>query len=153
VDADGQHPPGELARLVELVRDGRCDVAVGSRYLAGPDHAEYRYRIEGARRFGTAVMRRVLGVMLRRPFNDPMSGMYAVNALAIPVLAQPYVSGAPEVEALMRIREQGLRLREVPVHMRQRAGGESKLKGPRKAIGLVLTLAAALWASRRLLRR
>ena len=37
VDADGQHPVAELARLVEMVRAGRCDVAVGSRYMAGPD--------------------------------------------------------------------------------------------------------------------
>jgi glycosyltransferase involved in cell wall biosynthesis len=152
VDADGQHPVAELARLVEMVRAGRCDVAVGSRYMAGPDHEPSRYRIEGARRFGTAVMRRVVRVMLRRPFNDPMSGMYAVNALAMPVLAREYMSGSPEVEALLRIRAEGLRFQEVPVHMRQRQGGESKLKG-KKAVALVVTLVGALWAGRSLLRR
>jgi len=152
VDADGQHPVAELARLVEMVRAGRCDVAVGSRYMSGPDHEPYRYRIEGARRFGTAVMRRVVRVMLRRPFNDPMSGMYAVNALAMPVLAREYISGSPEVEALLRIRAEGLRFQEVPVHMRQRQGGESKLKG-KKAVALVVTLVGALWAGRSLLRR
>jgi glycosyltransferase involved in cell wall biosynthesis len=151
VDADGQHPVADLARLIALVRDGRCDVAVGSRYLSGPSHQPYRYRIEGPRRLGTALMRRAMGVMLRRPFNDPMSGMYAVNAKAMPVLARPYTSEAPEVEALMRIREDGLRLEEVPVDMRQRSGGESKLRG-RKAVGVVITVAAALWAGRRLLR-
>jgi glycosyltransferase involved in cell wall biosynthesis len=30
VDADGQHPVDELARLLELVRSDSCDVAVGS---------------------------------------------------------------------------------------------------------------------------
>jgi glycosyltransferase involved in cell wall biosynthesis len=152
VDADGQHPVSDLARLISLVRSGRCDVAVGSRYLSGPSHQPHRYRLEGARRLGTAVMRRTMGILLRHPFHDPMSGMYAVNARAMPVLARPYSSGAPEVEALMRIREEGLRLEEVPVDMRARSGGESKLRG-RKAAALVVTVAAAVWAGRRLLRR
>ena len=46
----------------------------------------------------------------------------------------PYTSGAPEVEALMRVSGAGLRLEEVPVQMRPRAHGESKLQG-RKAVG------------------
>jgi glycosyltransferase involved in cell wall biosynthesis len=35
VDADGQHPAAELRRLLERVRSGACDVAVGSRFVAG----------------------------------------------------------------------------------------------------------------------
>ena len=35
VDADGQHPVEELARLLEIVREGEADVAVGSRFATG----------------------------------------------------------------------------------------------------------------------
>ena len=52
VDADGQHPPRELARLLTLVREGRCDVAVGSRFVSGEGYAAYRYMPSPARRFG-----------------------------------------------------------------------------------------------------
>ena len=152
VDADGQHPVAELRRLVEEVRAGRCDVAVGSRYLSGVDHAPYRYRLEGPRRFGTAVTRRAMRVVLRRPFHDPMSGMWAVGAAATELLSRPYTSGAPEVEALVRVTNAGLRLEELPVEMRQRAGGESKLQG-RKAVGLVVTVAGTLLVGWRLMRR
>jgi glycosyltransferase involved in cell wall biosynthesis len=152
VDADGQHPVAELRRLVEEVRAGRCDVAVGSRYLSGADHAPYRYRLEGPRRFGTAVTRRAMRVVLRRPFHDPMSGMWAVGAAATELLSRPYTSGAPEVEALVRVTNAGLRLEEVPVEMRPRAGGESKLQG-RKAVGLVVTVAGTLLVGWRLMRR
>ena len=93
-----------------------------------------------------------MGLMLRRPFHDPMSGMYAVDRAAMELLARPYTSEAPEVEALMRIGDTELRLCELPVHMRPRATGESKLVG-RKAVGVVLTVAATLWAGRRVLRR
>ncbi len=152
VDADGQHPAGELRRLVEEVRAGRCDVAVGSRYLEGDEHEPGRYSIEGPRRLGTALVRRAMGTLLRRPFHDPMSGMWAVAASATELLTQPYTSTAPEVEALMRVNRAGLRLEEVPVHMRPREHGESKLQG-RKAVGIVLTVAGTLLVGWRLRRR
>jgi hypothetical protein len=69
--------------------------------------------------------------------------MYAVNARAMPILAKPYESGAPEVESLLRLKEAGLTVTEVPVHMRERESGESKLRG-RRAVELVLTVAGTL---------
>lgn len=143
VDADGQHPPEELARLLDRVRRDECDVAVGSRFVSGNGYAPYRYRPSAARRFGTGLLRRSVGIVLRRPFADATSGLYAVNAKALPLLAEPYTSGAPEVEALIRVVDAGLRLEEVPVDMAPRAGGESKLRGG-KAVKLVLTVAATL---------
>jgi glycosyltransferase involved in cell wall biosynthesis len=143
VDADGQHPVHELARLLALVRAGECDVAVGSRFASGDGYAPYRYRPSGARRFGTALLRRSMRVLLRRPFFDATSGMYAVNAKALPVLARPYTTEAPEVEALLRLSEEGMRVDEVPVEMRERAGGESKLRGW-KALLVVFTVIGTL---------
>jgi glycosyltransferase involved in cell wall biosynthesis len=152
VDADGQHPVEELARLLERVRSGVCDVAVGSRFVSGDGYAAYRYKPSAARRFGTALLRRSMRIALRRPFHDATSGMYAANAKALPVLARPYTSQAPEVQALLRLQEAGLRVDEVPVDMRPRASGESKLQG-KKAVMVVLTIAATLLAVDRWKRR
>jgi glycosyltransferase involved in cell wall biosynthesis len=143
LDADGQHPAAELRRLLGRVREGHADVAVGSRFVSGDGYAAYRYRPSAARRFGTAVLRRAMALRLDRPFGDATSGMYAVNDKALPLLAKPYETGAPEVEALLRVSEAGLRLEEVPVDMRERASGESKLRGG-KAVKLVLTVTGAL---------
>ncbi len=151
VDADGQHPVPELIRLLAMVRSGGCDVAIGSRFVSGPGYAPYRYAPSGPRRFGTALLRRAMRLRLGRPFGDATSGLAAVNARAMPVLAQPYTSGAPEVEALLRLHEAGLRVEEVPVDMRARVVGESKLRG-RKAIKLVLTVVGTLLCFRRLRR-
>ena len=41
--------------------------------------------------------------------------------------AEVYMSGALDVEAVLRLDEEGLRVDEVPVEMRERASGESKL--------------------------
>jgi glycosyltransferase involved in cell wall biosynthesis len=152
VDADGQHPVEELSRLLERVRSGACDVAVGSRFASGDGFAPYRYRPSGARRFGTALLRRSMNVALQRPFYDATSGMYAANAKATAVLARPYTTEAPEVEALLRLDEAGLRVDEVPVNMRARASGESKLRG-KKAFLVVVTIVGTILAYTRLRRR
>jgi hypothetical protein len=151
VDADGQHPAEELARLLALVRDDRCDVAVGSRFVAGEGYAPYRYRPSRVRRLGTALLRRSMALVLEQPFGDATSGLYAVNAKALPLLAEPFSSGAPEVEALIRVTNAGLRLEEVPVNMAERAEGDSKLRGS-KAVALVATVAGTIalaWVRRR----
>jgi glycosyltransferase involved in cell wall biosynthesis len=154
VDADGQHPVTELKQLLDAVRSGKCDVAVGSRYATagGNGFSRERYETTRARRFGTGLLRRSMEVVLDRPFHDATSGMYAVNARAMPILAQPYSSGAPEVEAVLRLHEEGLKVDEIPVEMRERASGESKLQG-KKALVLVLTVAGTLISAEYLRRR
>jgi glycosyltransferase involved in cell wall biosynthesis len=149
VDADGQHPAAELRRLLERVQAGACDVAVGSRFVSGDGYEPYRYRPTPARRFGTALLRRSMALRLGQPFGDATSGLYAANAKALPYLAEPYSSGAPEVEGLIRLAEAGLVVEEVPVNMRERASGSSKLTG-KTAVKLVLTVAATLLVYRRL---
>jgi glycosyltransferase involved in cell wall biosynthesis len=152
VDADGQHPVDELRRLLERVRTDACDVAIGSRFASGEGFEEGRYTPSAARRLGTSLLRRSMSLALRRPFMDATSGMYAANARAIPILARPYTSGAPEVEAILRLDDAGLRVDEVPVHMRERTSGESKLQG-KKAVLLVVTVIGTLFAFDRLRRR
>jgi glycosyltransferase involved in cell wall biosynthesis len=151
VDADGQHPVAELARLLDRVRSGECDVAVGSRFVSGDGYEPGRYQPSPARVVGTSLLRRGMRHALGRPFADATSGMYAVNAKAMPVLAEPYSTGAPEVEGLLRLRDAGLEVEEIPVHMRERASGESKLAG-KKALLLVLTVIGTLFAYRRMRR-
>jgi glycosyltransferase involved in cell wall biosynthesis len=149
VDADGQHPAHELKRLLAIVRADEADVAVGSRFVSGPGYAAYRYDPEGIRRLGTGLLRRAMRISLGRPFHDATSGLYAANAKALPALSRPYESGAPEVEAVLRLHDEGLRVAEVPVDMRPRLVGESKLRG-KKAFLLVVTVIATLVGAKRL---
>jgi glycosyltransferase involved in cell wall biosynthesis len=154
VDADGQHPVAELRQLLEAVRSGACDVAVGSRFAtkSGNGFSRERYESSRARRLGTGLLRRSMEIVLDRPFHDATSGMYAANARAIPILARPYTSGAPEVEAVLRLHEEGLDVDEIPVEMRERTSGESKLQG-KKALVLVLTVAGTLITAEYVRRR
>jgi glycosyltransferase involved in cell wall biosynthesis len=152
LDADGQHPPAELARMLDLVRADECDVAVGSRFLPGSGEDGVRYQPAPERVVGTSLLRLLMRVRLGQPFSDATSGLYAVNERALSLLSDPYVCESPEVEALMRIRDARLRLLEVPVHMRQREHGASSFSGKRAfmlVVSIGVTLVAEEWLRRR----
>ena len=152
LDADGQHPPAELRRMLAMVRADECDVAVGSRFLPRPDQDGERHRPATESVFGTSLLRLLMRLRLGQPISDGTSGMYAVNHKALDLLSDPYVCEAPEVEALMRITDAKLRLIEVPVHMRQREHGESSFRGKR-AVQLVVTIGLTLFAEELFRRR
>jgi glycosyltransferase involved in cell wall biosynthesis len=152
LDADGQHPAGQLARMFELVKADECDVAVGSRFLPDSGRDGERYRPAPERVFGTSLLRLLMRLRLGQAISDGTSGLYAVNRKALALLADDYVCEAPEVEALVRITDAKLRLLEVPVHMRQREHGESSFRGKR-AVKLVVTIGLTLFAGELLRRR
>jgi glycosyltransferase involved in cell wall biosynthesis len=147
LDADGQHLAEELARMLELVRSGACDVAIGSRFLPESGKDGERYKPAPERVFGTTLLRLLMRLRLGQPISDGTSGLYAVDRSALELLADDYLCEAPEVEALVRITDAKLRLVEVPVHMRQREHGESSFRGKR-AVGLVVTIGLTLFAAK-----
>jgi glycosyltransferase involved in cell wall biosynthesis len=152
LDADGQHPAEELKRMLELVKTGECDVAIGSRFLPESGKDGERYKPPPERVFGTSLLRLLMRLRLGQPISDGTSGLYAVNRNALALLADTYVCEAPEVEALVRITDANLRLQEVPVHMRQREHGESSFRGKR-AVKLVVTIGLTLFAGELYRRR
>src|SRR5688572_21944815 len=79
LDADGQHPAAELARMFALVRAGECDVAVGSRFLPESGKDGERYRPTPERVFGTSLLRLLMRLRLGQPISDGMCFFCAVN--------------------------------------------------------------------------
>ncbi len=152
LDADGQHPAGELRGMLELVRSGECDVAIGSRFLPDSGKDGERYQPAPERVVGTSLLRLLMRLRLGQPISDGTSGLYAVDQRALALLADDYLCEAPEVEALMRITDARLRLLEVPVQMHQREHGESSFHGKR-AVELVVTIGLTLFATGLLRKR
>jgi glycosyltransferase involved in cell wall biosynthesis len=141
LDADGQHPPAEVARLLAEVRAGRADLAIGSRYRAGGaarDEAEdgisgEDYKPTISRRIGTSVFRFFLTLATRQRFTDTTSGMRAANRRVMELFSVHYSPDFAEIESLQLAVRQGLRVEEVPVRMLERAGGSSFLTPLRSA--------------------
>jgi glycosyltransferase involved in cell wall biosynthesis len=141
LDADGQHPPAEVARLLAEVRADRADLAIGSRYRArgaagddtGDDISGEDYRPTISRRIGTSVFRFFLTLATRQRFTDTTSGMRAANRRVMELFSESYSPDFAEIESLQLAVRQGLRVEEVPVRMLERAGGSSFLTPLRSA--------------------
>jgi glycosyltransferase involved in cell wall biosynthesis len=134
LDADGQHPPAEVARLLEEVRADRADLVIGSRYRApGADDGAGDavvgddYRPTLSRRIGTSVFRFFLTLATRQRFTDTTSGMRAANRRVMELFSVNYSPDFAEIESLQLAVRQGLRVEEVPVRMLERIGGSSFL--------------------------
>lgn len=145
LDADGQHPAAEVARLLEEVRSDRADLVIGSRYHAdGGDAEGDDYRPTISRRIGTSVFRFFLTLATRQRFTDTTSGMRAANRRVMSLFSRHYSPDFAEIESLQLAVRQGLRVEEVPVRMLERAGGSSFLTPLRSAFfifkGIVVLL-------------
>jgi hypothetical protein len=129
LDADGQHDPAEIPRLVEPIVDGRADLVIGSR-VRGSYQKDSHVRAAGVVLFNWLVS----ALTLRR-ITDCSNGFRAIRVSSLGQLdlrqRQFHAS-----EMLLEAIKKGLRVIEVPVTIKLRAGGLSK-KGPtlRYAIG------------------
>jgi glycosyltransferase involved in cell wall biosynthesis len=145
LDADGQHPPAEVARLLEEVYADRADLVIGSRYrekrALDPGGAEPKdggdtgedYRPTISRRIGTSVFRFFLTLATRQRFTDTTSGMRAANRRVMKLFSENYSPDFAEIESLQLAVREGLRVEEVPVRMLERVGGSSFLTPLRSA--------------------
>jgi glycosyltransferase involved in cell wall biosynthesis len=144
LDADGQHPPEEVARLLAEVTADRADLVIGSRYHAGAVAANGDYKASFSRRIGISVFRFFLTLATRQRFTDTTSGMRAANRRVMALFSQHYSPDFAEIESLQLAVRQGLRVEELPVRMLERAGGSSFLTPLRSAFfifkGLVVLL-------------
>jgi len=134
LDADGQHPAAEVARLLAEVEADRADLVIGSRYHAAAGEAESDdYKPTLSRRIGTSVFRFFLTLATRQRFTDTTSGMRAANRRVMSLFSEHYSPDFAEIESLQLAVREGLRVEEVPVRMLERAGGSSFLTPLRSA--------------------
>ena len=119
LDADGQHLPEEMSRLVKPVLDGEVDVAHGSRVLGQAEPNHY------ARELGIVFFNRLVSFITRTKVSDCSNGYRAVRASALPQLVlrqEQFHTSEFMIEAIKR----GVPAREVPVTVARRLHGHSK---------------------------
>ena len=120
LDADGQHDPGDLKALVAPVREGRCDVAIGSRYVS-----QTAYRAPLTRRAGMLLFSAVVRLMVGQTIRDTTSGYRAYGRTAMEFCQHDFPKDFPDAPLLIDLARRGFRCLEVPVEMRERSAGRS----------------------------
>jgi len=112
VDADGQHDPADLDRLLDALID--ADVVVGTRF-----HPESMYFVGGPRRWAMILLSKALSRMNRGPISDPTSGFRSAGPRAIELFAVEYPAEylGDTVGSLAIAIRRGLVIQEEPVTM------------------------------------
>lgn len=125
MDADHQHDPALLPKMLAAVEGGECDVAVASRFVEGASTADWNApEREKASALANSLARKLTGVQL----SDPMSGYFLLTSETLRQAA-PRLSGIGFKILLDILATCGgkLRVREYPLAFAARAAGESKL--------------------------
>ena len=127
IDGDGQHDASLAPKLLAVVRDGRADIALGSRFLSGG-----RVAMPLTRRIGSATLKRLGRALAGIACTDPTSGFRAFDRDALALLAsEDFPHDYPDMDVLIRLRFAGIRIAEIAATVRERSGGTSMHSGLR----------------------
>jgi hypothetical protein len=119
LDADGQHRPDEMERLVKPILDGEVEMAHGSRVLGHADRNHF------ARELGIVFFNRLVSFITRTHVTDCSNGYRAVRTAVLPQLVlrqEQFHTSEFMIEAIKR----GIPAKEVPITVDQRLHGHSK---------------------------
>jgi hypothetical protein len=139
MDADNQHRPEDIPKLLEPVISGQYDLVIGSRVLGSADR-------NGATRYaGVLLFSWLVSLLSGVRLSDCSSGFKAFDLarLARLDLREDQFQSS---EVLITAAKHGLRIGEVPIHIHRRGHGVSR-KGTNFTYGVLFlkTMAKTWW--------
>lgn len=136
-DGDGQHDPNEIPALTKPILKDDVDVAVGSRFL----DKEGGEAVPFYRRVGIKAITKLAGVAINSKMSDAQHGFRAYSRKALEGLKLFENGMGVSVEILMKAKEQGLRVMEVPIGCNYHGLENTSKYGPlRHGTGVVMSI-------------
>lgn len=141
IDADGQHDPSDIPKLLEPIESGEADIVIGSRYGNGaPSEVPYY------RKVGLSFIKRLNQLLTASGVLDTQSGFRAYSANALDVILDYRSNGyGAETEQIARAELSGLRIVEVPVHIKYiglaKTSKENALKHGANIVSTIIDIA------------
>jgi glycosyltransferase involved in cell wall biosynthesis len=139
MDADGQHLPEEISRLIEPILDNKHDLVLGSRVLGQHD------KISFMRARGIAILTRLINFLTGLRLTDCSSGFKAFKVRSIEALClrEEQFQAA---EIIIEAAKKGLKIGEVPVTILERQHGTTKKgKDIKYGIGFTKSIFKSWW--------
>jgi dolichol-phosphate mannosyltransferase len=141
MDADFSHSPKDLPRLIERVRSGKADVAIGSRYKRGISIVNWPLSRLILSYGANVYARMVTGL----PVYDTTAGFKCIHRKVLESISLDNISSngyAFQIELHFRAWKAGFKIKEVSIIFRERQEGVSKMskKIVREAIWRVWSL-------------
>jgi glycosyltransferase involved in cell wall biosynthesis len=123
IDGDGQHPPGEIIKLLQKATLSEADLIIGSRFGASEEMVSTRLRYVSVRMLSVFI-----SLICRNRISDPTSGFWLVRRPLLDYFAVEFPTDYPEPEALALLSRQGYRYDQVTVQFRVRQAGHSSIR-------------------------
>jgi glycosyltransferase involved in cell wall biosynthesis len=135
-DADGQHDPALIHRLIAPIRGGECDVVLGSRFLDANDRKLVPFKKRLVLKAGVFVSWLFTGLWL----TDTHNGFRALSRTAAQRIALTEDGFAHATEILELIRKAKLRYQEIPATIRYTDYSQAKGQSILNSINIVVDL-------------
>lgn len=123
LDGDGQHDVAFLEEMIQVIEQDQADIVIGSRFIE-----KEGFQSSMARRTGINFLSGLILLSTGKRIKDVTSGYRLVNKRFIEIYADDYPIDYPEPEAIIQAIMHGGRIKEYPVVMKERIGGESSIK-------------------------
>lgn len=122
VDGDGQHDAAFLQKMADCLEETGADMVIGSRFIE-----KQGFQSTGARRIGIRFFTWLIRLMTGKTVTDSTSGLRMVNRKVMEEFAKDYPKDYPEPETAVTVLHCGMKIEEIPVVMKERAGGVSSI--------------------------
>ena len=126
MDADLSHDPADIPRLVEEVKSGHADIAIGSRYVRGISIINWPLMRLILSCFANFYARMVTGMTIR----DTTAGFKCIHRHVLEHIALDKISSsgyAFQIEIHYRAWKSGFHLKEINIIFKERDRGVSKM--------------------------
>lgn len=138
VDGDGQHDPKYIKEMIKILTNEEIDMVIGSRFI---DKTKYRQTF--MRMLGINIISVLIKCFSGKKIYDTTSGFRAINNKIIKEFVESYPYDYPEPVTTMQMIKKGMKIKEIPVEMKQRTTGVSfitPLKSVKYMIKVILSL-------------
>lgn len=134
MDSDFSHPPNIIPKMIETLKQTRCDIVIASRYVKGGAIQGWPLKRKLMSKIATIIAKKGLGISSK----DPMSGFFVFKKNIISGLKFDTLGYKMLLEILVKTK--GVKIQEVPYTFTDRQHGDSKL-----GVSIVLDYCKSVW--------
>jgi len=132
LDADGQHNPDDIPKLIKPIIDGKADVVIGSRFLTS--EAE----IPTYRKIGIKIINWITGAKAEK-ISDTQSGYRAYSKKALQLIKPVEMGMGVSTEILLKAEQNNLKIKEVPIKILYRVEEPSTINPLTHALDVIFS--------------
>lgn len=122
VDGDGQHDPEFLNEMADYLMENELDMVIGSRFIE-----KEGFQSSKLRRVGIVFFSKLIKLLTGTLITDPTSGLRMIGRNTMALFAADYPRDYPEPESVVAVIRRNMKVKEIPVVMKERQGGVSSI--------------------------